>query len=78
MGDLLAAELDLHWVVYEDAKGRSRALRLDETDNYLFPVTMISRRRQAGDETPVAEIYTGAVAAMETARPPLPFEEPRE
>lgn len=77
LGDLLAAELDLEWVVYEDAKGRSRALRLDATDNYLFPVTMISRRREAGDLTPVAEIYAGALAAMDAARPPRPFEEPR-
>ena len=74
MGDLLAAELDLHWVVYEDAKGRSRALQLDETDNFLFPVTMISRRREAGDLTPVLEIYRGAVEALEAARPPLPFQ----
>lgn len=74
MGDLLAAELDLEWVVYEDAKGRSRALRLDETDNFLFPVTMISRRREAGDRTPVQEIYRKAVEAMEAARPPLPFQ----
>lgn len=74
MGDLLAAELDLQWVVYEDAKGRSRALQLDETDNFLFPVTMISRRREAGDTTSVAAIYRGAVTAMEAARPPRPFE----
>lgn len=78
LGDLLASELDLDWVVYEDAKGRSRALRLGNTENYLFPITMISRRREAGDTTPVTEVYAAAVAAMETARPPLPFEEPRE
>ena len=78
LGDLLASELDLDWVVYEDAKGRSRALRLGATNNFLFPVTMISRRREAGDTTPVSEVYAGAVAAMEAARPPLPFEEPRE
>ena len=74
LGDLLASELDLHWVVYEDAKGRSRALQLDATDNFLFPVTMISRRREADDRTPVVEIYRGAVDALEAARPPLPFQ----
>lgn len=77
MGDLLAAQLDLNWVVYEDAKGRSRALQLAQTDNFLFPVTMISRRREAGDTTSIAAIYRGAVAAMQAARPPLPFEAPR-
>jgi hypothetical protein len=77
LGDLLASELDLHWTVYEDARGRSRALQYQETDNFLFPVTMISRRRSAGDQTPVAEIYHQAVEAMEKARPPLPFEDPK-
>ena len=77
LGDLLASELDLHWTVYEDARGRSRALQYGDTENYLFPVTMIARRRYAGDMTPVLEIYRQAVEAMETARPPLPFEEPK-
>ena len=27
MGDLLAADLGMHWVIYEDKIGRSRALR---------------------------------------------------
>ena len=74
LGDFLAAELDMHWVIYEDIQGRSRALQLGETDNYLFPVTMISRRREAGDQTPVAEIYQEAVEAIEAVRPPLPFQ----
>ncbi|MEM6605123.1 MAG: DUF3806 domain-containing protein [Pseudomonadota bacterium] len=74
LGDLLAAELGMNWVVYEDAKGRSRALRLEETDAFLFPVTMISRRRMSGDQTPVIEIYREAVAAIESVREPLPFQ----
>jgi hypothetical protein len=74
LGDLLAAELDMHWVVYEDAKGRSRALQLQESDNFLFPVTMIARRWEAGDKTPVEEIYRSAYEAIEAVRPPLPFQ----
>lgn len=74
LGDLLASELDMEWVVYEDIQGRSRALRLGETENYLFPVTMIARRYSAGDTTPVAEIYTSAYEAIEAVRPPLPFQ----
>ncbi|WP_439102524.1 DUF3806 domain-containing protein [Congregibacter sp.] len=75
LGDLLATELDMYWVVYEDIKGRSRALRLGETENYLFPVTMIARRHESGDKTPVADIYQQAYEAIEAVRPPLPFEE---
>ena len=33
MGDLLAADLKLHWVIYEDRQGRSRALR--DGERYL-------------------------------------------
>ena len=74
LGDLLAAELGLEWIIYEDAQGRSRALQLDDTENFLFPVTMISRRREADNLTPVADIYQRAVETIEAARPPLPFQ----
>ncbi len=60
IGDLLAAELGMHWVVYEDNIGRSRALRYRETDDVLFPMTMISRRRAAGNQTSVTAIYQKA------------------
>ncbi len=74
MGDLLALDLGLHWVIYEDSMGRSRALRYRETDNYLFPVTMISRRREVDNQTPVAEIYHKAQQAIEPSIPALPFQ----
>ena len=74
LGDLLAAELGMDWVIYEDDKGRSRALRFAETDNYLFPVTMISRRREAGNYQPVVEIYAAAREAILPLLPPLPYQ----
>lgn len=74
LGDLLAAELGMNWVVYEDNLGRSRALRLAETDNFLFPVTMISRRREVGNTTPIQAIYDKAVITIEPLIPALPFE----
>ncbi|PLW83391.1 dihydrodipicolinate synthase [Kineobactrum sediminis] len=73
LGDVLADELDMHWVIYQDRAGRSRALRYKKTDNYLFPVTMISRRQEAGSDTPVTAIYQKAVAAMEPVLEPLPY-----
>ena len=74
MGDLLAADLGMHWVIYEDAHGRSRALRYQESDEYLFPVTMISRRQEAGSNTPVAEIYRTAYDIIAAVKPPAPFQ----
>ncbi len=74
LGDLLAEELDMHWVIYEDEVGRSRALRYRQSDNYLFPATMVSRRREAGDLTPVQEIYDKAVGIIQPLQDPLPFQ----
>ncbi len=74
MGDLLAAEFGLHWVFYQDIQGRSRALRDGDSDTYLFPITMISRRREAGNDTPVAEIYRKASDIITSNRPTLPFQ----
>ncbi len=74
MGDLLAADLGLDWVIYEDSLGRSRALRYRETDNFLFPITMISRRREVDNRTPVVEIYDKAAGEMRAVIPALPFQ----
>ena len=74
MGDLLARELGMDWVVYEDKVGRSRALRYRETDNYLFPMTMVSRRRTVGNTSPMTEIYQKAYDIIAPLRQPLPFQ----
>jgi hypothetical protein len=74
MGDLLAADLGLHWVIYEDRMGRSRALRYKQSDDYLFPMTMISRRQEADNHTPVTAIYQKAHDIMAASKPALPFQ----
>ena len=74
MGDLLAVELNLHWVIYEDPLGRSRALRYRDTENYLFPMTMISRRREVGNLSTVVHIYQRAVDLIKPQLPTLPFQ----
>ncbi len=56
-GDVLAGELDLHWVSYQDDLGVSKALRWKKTENYLFPVTMFSKRVKFKDEIDVNAIF---------------------
>lgn len=73
MGDLLAADLNMHWVIYEDAVGRTRALRYRQSQEYLFPITMIARRQEADNQTPVAVIYQKAYDIIDPLRPDLPF-----
>ena len=69
----LAAEM-LDRVIYEDKLGRSRALRYQQTDNYLFPITMISRRREVDNTETVADIYQRARDSMAAVIEPLPFQ----
>jgi hypothetical protein len=76
LGDLLAAEYGLSWVVYEDSVGRTRALRYRDSDVFLFPVTMISRRYEVESRRPVTEIYEAAEAELLPALPPRPFAAP--
>jgi hypothetical protein len=74
MGDLLSAQFDLHWVIYEDKKGRSRALRYADSDLFLFPITMIARRKEVDSQTSVADIYQKASAIITANKPALPFQ----
>jgi hypothetical protein len=64
----------MHWVIYEDSAGRSRALRYEDSENYLFPITMIARRREVGNQTPVSDIYQKAYDIIDESRPALPFQ----
>jgi hypothetical protein len=56
-GDVLAAELNLHWVSYQDERGQSKALQWKKTRNFVFPVTMLSRRVQFKQEIDVFDIF---------------------
>ena len=69
LGDLLAGELNMNWVVYRDRAGRTRALQYGSSEVFLFPVTMISRRWEVGHQRPVADIFDTNVA---TTRAKLP------
>tara|TARA_B110000285_G_C14938207_1_gene520654 strand:- start:28 stop:393 length:366 start_codon:yes stop_codon:yes gene_type:complete len=74
MGDLLAAELGMRWVLYEDNVGRSRALRYQESDTLLFPITMIARRREEGNMTSVVGIYQKASNIIAKSTAAFPFQ----
>lgn len=56
-GDVLAAELDLHWVSYQDELGLSKALRWKKTENYVFPITMLSKRVQFAEKIDVLALF---------------------
>ncbi len=60
LGDVMASELGLEWVVYEDDVRPSRALRVPGTDQLVFPVTMISKRVERGVPVDVRELFESA------------------
>ena len=64
-GDILAKEFGLHWVSYEDDLGTSKALRWRKTENYVFPVTMFSKRVQFKEKIDVDYIYDKVRADIE-------------
>ena len=56
-GDILVGDFGLHWVSYEDDLGLNKALRWLKTENYVFPVTMFSKRVQFREKIDVAAVY---------------------
>jgi hypothetical protein len=62
LGDVMVARLGFSWAVVEDELGRSRALRLGESDDLVYPVTMISKRVEADIRFTVEEFYAKAQA----------------
>ncbi len=61
MGQLLAQDIDLRWIRYEDNYGVSRALQ-HRSGRVLFPITMIARRHEVGAAVDVQALYDRALA----------------
>ncbi len=65
LGDLLRKEKGLFWTIYTDRLGRSRALEIPGKREFVFPITMISRRVEAGVNVRVNEVYEKAVQVID-------------
>jgi hypothetical protein len=59
---------DYDWWMVEDEYGRDPAIRLKETSLLLFPLTMISKRVEDGEEVNVLELYKGLVKRLAEIR----------
>lgn len=58
----------LDWAIVEDEYGRDHAIRYHSTSLLIFPMTMISKRVEAGDVVDVAELFEGACAQIEAIK----------
>ena len=59
LGDAFVQELGMEWIVVEDEYGRDPALRLPRTTIIMYPLTMISKRVERGEEVDVFEMFNG-------------------
>jgi len=74
MGDVFAnAHKNLNWKVYEDELGASHAVCLDETVQCIFPMTILSRRIEAGLEPNVSKIFNDILGTFKPYFPKLPY-----
>ncbi|MGN0921304.1 MAG: DUF3806 domain-containing protein [Cellvibrio sp.] len=75
MGNVFLADfpLTLEWKVYRDHLGRSRALCAKNTEECIFPITLLIRRMQVGTKPNVKKIYYDTVDAMANYLPQQPY-----
>lgn len=74
MGDLMRADVpSLEWKIYRDNLGRSRALCAKNSQECLFPITMLSRRMEAGLKPDVRKVYEEALALMNPYVTQMPY-----
>ncbi len=74
LGDHLKKEYGLSWAVYYDERGRSRSLQVPGfEEDFIFPITQISRRAEVGIDVNVRDVYKELEQAVDNIRnqPPL-------
>ena len=68
LGDVMASQLGLEWVVVNDEYGRTRALQYGDDEDVFFPITMISRRYEADIFVDVDDLYSKMEVEVEKLR----------
>ncbi|ESQ81312.1 DUF3806 domain-containing protein [Asticcacaulis sp. YBE204] len=64
-GDVLVQEYGCQWIMVEDQYGRDPCLCIPRTAIKLFPLTMISKRVEQGEEVDVRDFYEEMFALIE-------------
>lgn len=76
LGDVLVRELGLEWKSYTDHLGESRATCAPNTEECLFPVTMLSRRMAVGLLPNVNKLFEETSAMIAPHLPQNPYAKP--
>lgn len=64
-GDALAETVGLDWVTFSLDGEEWPGLRLEETSLFVHPLTMISKRIEAGEEVDAIELFQGVARQIE-------------
>jgi hypothetical protein len=65
LGDVFVQKMGFTWVIVEDENGRDPALKYRNTSIILYPLTMISKRVEKGEDVDVFELYNGIANRVE-------------
>lgn len=65
LGDALVQEMKMEWIMVEDEYGRDPAVRMPGTTIILFPLTMISKRIERGEQVDVFDLFNSSVDQIE-------------
>jgi hypothetical protein len=65
LGDAFVLDMGFHWVIVEDTYGRDFALKYKDTAVIIFPLTMISKRVERGEEVDVFDLYNGVADSVQ-------------
>ena len=65
LGDAFVQELRMEWVMVDDPDGRDPAVRMPNTTIILFPLTMLSKRIERGEQLDVFQLFNGLAAEIE-------------
>jgi hypothetical protein len=68
LGDAFVQELGMEWVIVQDTYGRDPAVRLPRTSIIIFPLTMISKRIEKGEQVDVFDLFNGVANEVEALR----------
>ncbi len=65
LGDAFVQELGMEWIMVEDEHGRDPAVRMPKTTVILYPLTMISKRVERGEQVDVFDLFNGVAAQVD-------------
>ena len=57
LGDAFVQRMGLEWVAVEDEYGRDPAVKVPDSSIILFPLTMISKRVERGEEVDIHNLF---------------------